>query len=131
VRRPVLVTLISFLLILTGVFQVLLGVVFVANRNDQDFLQDAGVDSSELTNLGVVLVIIGALSVFLAFSLLRGSRVARAFVALVMLCQIVGGIYTLTALDSGHRASGLAAILGGVIVLSLLFGTQKARAFFA
>jgi lysylphosphatidylglycerol synthetase-like protein (DUF2156 family) len=131
VRRPVLVTLISFLLILTGVFQVLFGVVFVANRNDQDFLQDAGVDSSELTNLGVVLVIIGALSVFLAFSLLRGSRVARAFVALVMLCQIVGGIYTLTALDSGHRASGLAAVLGGVIVLSLLFGTQKARAFFA
>jgi len=131
VRRPVLVTLISFLLILTGVFQVLFGVVFVANRNDHDFLQDAGVDSSELTNLGVVLVIIGALSVFLAFSLLRGSRVARAFVALVMLCQIVGGIYTLTALDSGHRASGLAAILGGVIVLSLLFGTQKARAFFA
>ena len=130
-RRPVLVTLISFLLIVTGVVQVLFGVVFVANRNDQDFLQNAGVDSSELTNLGVVLVIIGALSVFLAFSLLRGSRVARAFVALVMLCQIAGGIYTLTALDSGHRASGLSAILGGVIVLSFLFGTQKARAFFA
>ena len=130
-RRPVLVTLISFLLMVTGVLQVLFGVVFVANRNDQDFLQNAGVDSSELTNLGIFLVIVGALSVLLAFSLLRGSRVARAFVALVMLCQIVGGIYTLTALDSGHRASGLAAILGGVIVLSLLFGTQKARAFFA
>jgi hypothetical protein len=131
VRRPVLVTLISFLLILTGVLQVLFGVVFFANRNDQNFLQDAGVDSSELTNLGVLLVIIGAVSVFLAFSLLRGSRVARALVALVMLCQIAGGIYTLVELDSGHRASGLGAIVGAVIVLYFLFGTQKARAFFA
>ena len=130
-RRPVLVTLISLLLILTGVLQVLFGVIFVANRNDQNFLQDAGVDSSELTNLGVFLVIGGVVSVLLAFSLLRGSRVARAFVALVMLCQIAGGFYTLTALDSGHRASGLGAIVGAVIVLSFLFGTQKARAFFA
>ena len=130
-RRPVLVTLISFLLILTGVFQVLFGVVFFANRNDQDFLQDAGVDSSELTNLGVVLVIIGALSVFLAFSLLRGSRVARALVALVMIAQIAGGIYTLAELDSGHRASGLGAMIGAVVVLYFLFGTPKARAFFA
>jgi len=131
VRRPVLVTLISLLLILTGVLQVLFGVIFVANRNDPNFLQDAGVDSSELTNLGVFLVIGGVVSVLLAFSLLRGSRVARAFVALVMLCQIAGGFYTLTALDSGHRASGLGAIVGAVIVLSFLFGTQKARAFFA
>jgi uncharacterized membrane protein HdeD (DUF308 family) len=131
VRRPVLVTLICLLLIVTGVFQVLFGVIFFANRNDASFLQDAGVDSSELTNLGIFLVIVGAVSVVLAFSLRRGSRVARAFVALVMLCQIAGGFYTLTTLDSGHRASGLAAILGAVIVLSSLFGTQKARAFFA
>jgi uncharacterized membrane protein HdeD (DUF308 family) len=131
VRRPVLVTLICLLLIVTGVFQVLFGAIFFANRDDASFLQDAGVDSSELTNLGIFLVIVGAVSVVLAFSLWRGSRVARAFVALVMLCQIAGGFYTLTALDSGHRASGLAAILGAVIVLSFLFGTQKARAFFA
>lgn len=130
-RRPVLVTLISVLLIVTGVFQVWIGVIFWANRNDQDFLQDAGVDSSELTNLGILLVVVGVVSVVLAFSLLRGSRVARAFVALVMLCQIAGGFYTLTALDSGHRAAGLGAIVGAVIVLSFLFGTQKARAFFA
>jgi hypothetical protein len=131
VRRPVLVTLISVLLILTGVFQVLFGVIFFANRNDENFLRDAGVDSSALTNLGILLAIVGAVSVFLAFSLLRGSRVARAFVALAMLCQIAGGMYTLTVLDSGHRASGLGTVLAAVTVLYFLFGTQKARAFFA
>ena len=130
-RRPVLVTLMSLLLMLTGAVQVLFGVVFFTHRNDDNFLQDAGVDSSALTNLAIFLVIVGAVSVFLAFSLLRGSRVARAFVALVMLCQIAGGIYSLTQLESGYRASGLGTVLGAVIVLCFLFGTQKARAFFA
>jgi hypothetical protein len=121
VRRPVLVTLISLLLMLTGLIQVLFGIVFFANRDEPEFLQDAGVDSSELRNLAVLLVVVGVVSVFLAFSLLRGSRVARALVALVMLAQ----------LDSGHRASGLGAMIGAVVVLYFLFGTPKARAFFA
>jgi hypothetical protein len=131
VRRPVLVTLISLLLMLTGLIQVLFGIVFFANRDEPEFLQDAGVDSSELRNLAVLLVVVGAVSVFLAFSLLRGSRVARALVALVMIAQIAGGIYTLAQLDSGHRASGLGAMIGAVVVLYFLFGTPKARAFFA
>ena len=131
VRRPFLVTLISFLMIGTGILQVLFGVVFFANRNDEKFLQDAAVGSSELIKVAVVLVAVGAVSVLLAFSLLRGSRVARALVTVVLLGEIVGGIYTITEVEGSHRAAGISAIVGAIVVLCFLFGTQKARAFFA
>jgi len=131
VRRPFLVTVISFLIIVAGVFQVLFGVVFFTHRDDQKFLDDAGADSSQVTNVAVVLVIVGLVSVLLALSLLRGSRVARALVTVVMLGQIVGGIYTVTEVEGGARAAGIGAIVGAVIVVSFLFGTPKARAFFA
>lgn len=130
-RRPFLVTIISLLMIVTGALQVLFGVVFLANRDDQAFLNDAEITTADLTRLAVVLLVVGAVSVLLAFSLLRGSRVARALVALVELAQIAGGIYTIAELDSGHRASGIGAIVGAVLVLYFLFGTQKAKAFFA
>ena len=130
-RRPFLVTIISFLMFVAGAFEVLFGVVSFIHRNDQKFLEDAGADSSQVTSVAVVLVVVGVVSVLLAFSLLRGSRVARALVAVVMLGQIVGGIYTMTEVEGGGRAAGVGAIVGAVIVLGFLFGTQKARAFFA
>lgn len=130
-RRPFLVTIISLFMIVTGALQVLFGVVFLANREDEAFLNDAEITTADLTRLAVVLIVVGVVSVLLAFSLLRGSRVARALVALVELAQIAAGIYTIAELDSGHRASGFGAIVGALIVLYFLFGTQKAKAFFA
>jgi hypothetical protein len=131
VRRPFLVTVISLLMIVTGALQVLFGAIFIAKRADQAFLDDAQITTADLTRVAAVLIVVGVLSVVLAFSLLRGSRVARAFVALLELAQIAGGIYTIVELDSGHRASGIGAIAGAVIVLYFLFATQKAKAFFA
>ena len=71
------------------------------------------------------------LTVIFAIGLLKGSRLSRALVGVMELLQIAAGIYVIVSLDSGHRATAIGNIIGAVIVLYFLFGTAKAKAFFA
>jgi len=130
-KRPVLVSVIGIVMIIVGLLQVGVGILLVSQRNDATVLADANVTTSELTAIAVTLLVIGALSVVLAFALLNGSRIARALIGLLELGQIAGGIYILVKLDSSHQASGIGQIVGGLIVLYFLFGTEKAKAYFA
>ena len=130
-KRPVLVSVIGIVMIIVGLLQVGVGILLVSQRNDATVLADANVTTSELTSIAVTLLVIGALSVVLAFALLNGSRIARALIGLLELGQIAGGIYILVKLDSSHQASGIGQIVGGLIVLYFLFGTEKAKAYFA
>ena len=52
-------------------------------------------------------------------------------VGLLEVGQIVGGIYILVNLDNTHQANGIGQIAGGLIVLYFLFGTEKAKSYFA
>jgi len=130
-KRPVLVTVIGIVMIVVGLLQVGVGILLVSQRNDATVLADANVTTSELTSIAVSLLVIGSLSVLLAFALLNGSRIARALIGLLELGQIAGGIYILVKLDSSHQSSGIGQIVGGLIVLYFLFGTEKAKAYFA
>lgn len=130
-KRPVIVTVISIVMILAGLFQLLIGAVLLANRNDEQFLSDTKATSSEVTALAVGLLVVGVVSLLVAIGLWNGSRIARALAALSAIGQISTGVYTLVQLDSSHRASGIGMIAGSSILLYLLFGTEKAKRFFA
>ena len=130
-RRPLLVTIISIVMIVVGAFQALIGITVLVERNDATFLADADITSSQATGFGTSLLVIGVLSIVLAFGLLRGSRIARALIGLVEVAQIASGVYALVKLDSTRQASAIGTIIGGLIVLYFLFGTDKAKQFFA
>jgi hypothetical protein len=130
-KRPLLVTIIGIVMILVGLLQVGFGILFLSQRNDATALADANVTTNELTSIAISLIVIGAVSVVLAFALLNGSRFARALIGLLEVGQIVGGVYLLFKLDSSHRASAIGQIVGGMIVLYFLFGTEKAKSYFA
>jgi hypothetical protein len=130
-KRPFLVTVISIVMIVVGLFQTVIGITVLVERNDETFLADADVTSSQATGFGIALLVIGTLSVLLAFGLLRGSRLSRTLIGLVEVSQIASGIYALINLDSTRQASAIGMIVGALIVLYYLFGTDKAKAFFA
>ncbi len=130
-KRPVLVTVIGIVMIVVGLVQLGTGILLVSQRNDATVLADANVTTNELTSIAVSLLVIGSLSVLLAFALLNGSRIARALIGVLELGQIAGGIYILVKLDSSHQSSGIGQIVGGLVVLYFLFGTEKAKAYFA
>lgn len=130
-KRPFIVTIMSIVMFLAGLFQLLIGVVAIVNRNDDQFLADAQATSSEVTSLGVALLVVGVVSLLVAVGLWQGSRIARAAAALAAVGQIATGIYTLVQLDSSEQSTGIGMIIGSLVLLYLLFGTDKAKEFFA
>ena len=130
-KRPVLVTVIGVLAVLGGVAQAVFGGLLFGLRNDETFLADANITSSKVTPIAIGAIVIGVLTVIFAIGLLKGSRLSRDLVGLMELLQLGVGIYIVAALDSSHRATAIGNIVGAVIVLWVLFFTDKAKAFFA
>lgn len=130
-KRPVLVTVIGVLAALGGIAQVVFGALLFGLRNDETFLADANITSSKVTPLAIALIVIGALTVVFAIGLLKGSRLSRDLIGVMEVLQIAGSIYALVSLDASRRPSAIGSIVGAVIVLYFLFGTEKAKAFFA
>jgi hypothetical protein len=130
-KRPVLVTVIGVLAVLGGVAQVVFGALLFGLRNDATFLADANIESNQVTPLAIALIVIGALTVVFAVGLLKGSRLSRNLVGVMEVLQIAGAVYALVALDAARRPSAIGSIVGALVVLYFLFGTEKAKAFFA
>ena len=130
-RRPIVVTIIGVLAIIGGVAQAVFGAVLLTLRNDATFLADANIESSQVTALAIATLVIGVLTVIFAIGLLKGSRVSRMIVGVMEVLQIAGAGYTIAALDSARRGPAIGSIVGAVIVLYFLFGTEKAKRFFA
>lgn len=130
-KRPVLVTVIGIVMIVFGLLQVGVGILLVSQRNDATVLADANATTNELTSIAVGLLVVGAISVLLAFGLLNGSRVARGLIGVLEIGQIAAGVYMLVKLDSTYQGSAIGQIIGALIVLYFLFGTEKAKTYFA
>lgn len=130
-RRPVLVTVIGVLAVLGGVAQLGFGAVLLSLRNDATFLADANITTDQVMPMAIASMVIGVLTIVFAIGLLKGSRLSRSLVGLMELLQIGAGVYALATLDSGHRATAIGTIVGAVVVLYFLFGTQKSKDFFA
>ena len=130
-KRPFLVTIIGIVMILVGLLQSGAGILLLSQRNDATVLADANATTNELTSIAVTLLVIGAISVLIAFALLNGSRLARGMIGVLELVQIAAGVYVLVTLDSNHQAAAFGQIAGALIVLYFLFGTEKAKSFFA
>ena len=130
-KRPVMVTVIGVLAILTGIAQLGFGGLLLGLRKNAKFLADSTMTTNKVTYYAAALLAVGFLTVVFAVGLLKGSRLSRDVIGLMELCGIAGGVYAVVALDTARRSSGIGSIVGAVIVLYFLFGTQKAKAFFA
>ena len=130
-KRPIYVTITAVLSFLVGALQVGMGLFVVSKRHDAKFLADADASSSKLLVLGVALAVIGLITLLMAIGLMRGSRLARGIVGFGLFMQGVAGVYTLITLKGGNRVSAVSMIVGSLVALYMLFGSEKARNFFA
>lgn len=134
-RRPFLVTLIGVLGVLGGVFSVIAGVVIAVKYDDRQFLADAEVsyaDRNQLLAAGLAMIAVGVITVLVSVALLGGSRLARALFTFVELVHIAGAVWVLVEYShTVSRAQGITQIVVGVVVLYFLWGTRKAKQFFA
>ena len=130
-KRPLMVTVIGVLAMLTGLAQLGFGALLLGLRKDAKFLADASMTTNKVTYFAGALLAVGLLTAVFAIGLLKGSRLSRDVIGLMELCGIGGGVYAAVALDTARKSSGIGTIVGAVIVLYFLFGTDKANASFA
>lgn len=89
-RRRALVTVMGVLVIISGILDLLLGLVWLFYKPDGDESNNLG------PWIGIALLVIGAVQVLLARGLFRGDSRSRAIIAFAIGLDIVIGFISLT-----------------------------------
>jgi hypothetical protein len=130
-ERPGTVTLVVVLAWIAGILNILAGIFVIIDRHDHRIRIDSASTPNELLGAGIAAIIIGAIYCLLASSLGRGSRTARLVFGIVAVLNLAAGAYSAIAYSGEQRASGVGSLVFSIIVLWLLYGTDKDREFFA
>ena len=120
IARPMGVTLVGVIIVISGLLGVVTGVLGLFNRNDS-----VGVGLLGL----IVSVVIGIIYLLVAKGIFDGNRISRLIVAILTVINLLKGISYLFA-GRDIIVNGLIDIIVALIVLYLLYG-GKARVFFA
>jgi hypothetical protein len=119
------------LAMIAGILNIVAGIFVIIDRHDNRIVFDSGSTPDELLWAGIFAIIFGIIYVLLASSLGKGSRLARLVFGIVAVLNLASGIYAAVAYSGEQRSSGIVAAIVSVIVLWLLYGTEKDREFFA
>jgi hypothetical protein len=130
-ERPGTITLVVVLAWIAGILNIVAGIFVIIDRHDHRLRVDSAHTPNELLVWGIAAIVVGAIYCILASALGRGSRVARLIFGIVAALNAVGGLYAAIAYSGEQRASGVGALVLSLIVLWLLYGTEKDREYFA
>ncbi len=130
-KRPFLVTVLSVAAVGNGILLAVSGVLLMILRNDESFLSDKELTTANVTSMAIAGFVVAILMVVFAVRLLKGSNISRMIVGVLQVASIGFSVYALVNLDSSQRASAISSIVGSLVVLYFLFGTEKAKQFFA
>ena len=130
VRRPVLVTVLLVLVVISGVLSILGGIVIVLARNNAEVV--AATDGSSTVGLwlGILAIVVGLLYLAVAKGLASGNNGSRVVVAVVSVINIAAGLYVALTQHGNAVYSGWSSVFWGVVILAILY-SPSANAFFA
>ena len=131
VRRPFGVSLISVLLIISGILDVVGGIVMLATRNDlevRNALRD--VSSGSVTTLAILTIVVGVLVLLVAFGLRRGANWARLLVAFVAIYRLAVLFWSVIAYHAYHWYQALLPTAIYLLVAGYLFSDTEVKRYF-
>ena len=130
VSRPGGVTLLVVLGVIQGIGSALTGLFVLLDQNDVTLQSDARMSDDQLTATGVVLILIGALYILLSIMLSKGSSLVRWIYGLLAMFNVSIAVWGLLALRGEQQFGAAISLVFGVIVLWILFGTERSDQFF-
>ena len=130
VSRPGGVTLLVVLGVIQGIGSALTGLFVLLDQNDATLQSDTRLSDNQLTATGAVLILIGALYILLSIMLSRGSSLVRWIYGILAMFNVSAAVWGLLALRGEQQLGAAVSLVFGVIVLWILFGTERSDRFF-
>lgn len=130
VARPGGITLLAVLGIIQGFVAIGSGVFVILDRDDEELQSVSNASSSELLAAGIGAVIGGCLIVLFAALLARGSSFVRWAFGIVTMINVSFAVWGLFALHGQQQITAAFTLVFGLIVLWILFGSERTDRFF-
>ena len=125
-KRPGVISLIGFLLIIGGVFSGVAGIVTIAFRNTASVLEATAATSGELLIAGVLLLAVATVQALIGLGILNGSRISRGIVGFVQVVHVAGAAFLMFSHHTGaFLYQGLITV---AVALFVLWGLYNERA---
>jgi hypothetical protein len=118
--RPLGVTLVFILILITGVLGLIAGVLVLLNRGDNQTLG---------WTYGLTTIVISVIYLLVAKGIANGSGVARLIVGIITFISLIGGIWV-ALVASGQRLTGVVQAVIALVILFMLYN-RRASSFFA
>ena len=130
-RRPLGVSLLSWLLIIGGGLDVLTGVLLLFQRNNDTVLESIDVTSSSVTTYSLVSIVLGLAALLIGVALLSGANWARVLVALLAVARAIVLIWVVVAYHQLQWSQALWPTAIYLLIAGYLFFDRDARAYYA
>ena len=129
-KRPGVISLIGYLLIIGAAFGAVSGIVTIAFRNTDSVLESTGATSSELLIAGVLILAVATIQGLIGAGILAGSRVSRGIVAFVQVVHVAAAAFVMFSHHTGaFLYQGLITVAVALFILWALFN-EKADEYY-
>ncbi len=129
VPRPLGVAIVAIIAFVQAFFGILAGLALIIERNDRELIAHVGQSSGRLTTYGVVAIIWGIVTFFVALGLWNGANWARILIGILEVINIAGGVYLLFAWSGTYIWTGIWQVGIALLVLYFLFGARGEEYF--
>lgn len=126
-KRPLGVTIVAALAIISGIFDVIGGIVLLVMQSDPAVVDGFG-GVGVLVTLAVMSILLGALTLLVAWGLLRGNPTARIAATVLQVISLASSIWIGITQPSTLPTEIVSALLA-IAILMLLWSGEATRYF--
>ena len=131
VSRPGGITLLMVLGVIQGAMAILLGIVLIIDRDSRSLQLQAHMNSDTLLATGIGVMAGGLIHLALALLLGKGNQIVRWLFGIVTMVNVSFGVWGLLSTHGEHRLSAAYVTVFGILILWILFGSERTDRFFA
>jgi hypothetical protein len=131
IARPGGITLLMILGVIQGVIGIAGGIFLILDKDDQTLRDEVNLTSNTLVASGIGLLVAGVIILLLALRLGSGSNLVRWLYGIVTIVNVGFGVWGLFSLHGEQQMSAAFSTVFGLIVLWILFGSERTDEFFA
>ena len=130
VSRPGGITLLMVLGVINGIVSIAAGIFLMLDSEDDSLRELTNMSSSQITSTGIASIVGGAIVLVCAIALGGGSSFVRWLYGIIVMFNVAFGIWGLFALHGEQQLTAALTTAFGMMILWILFGTERTDRFF-